>query len=539
MSGAFILSLAKTASLFGRHDVKVCQYSVEKRSLSLQACKKSSVRLKMCVSANAGKIESDDDDEAFGGVKGEVYGMQLPNLSMEDKKYLDGATNDRDFMRRMVEIAHRMDQRRHIDSLESNRQTPDEYVEGLSRVRKADKVESSGPKPGSNAPANVSLTKDDEVSIPKEGSYNMMPADVDDIEKQIAELNRQLVEASESEETEREGTDFFNSEKNKLDLLEEEIERLNKKIENVSDESEDVLGEDESWENVSEDDDMGKRLERIQHKLKNAVEKGAGMMNKPISPAGRMSPKEREDKFRESEALRQKIRNEMGSIDKTSPNASETTDDRIASLERQIAAVRREMEKLAREGDMDDGGNDVQNETDDLNGDWSEEDSVDSLAKEGSRLLSELERSNTERSENIIDIDKSVERSNVPSFEGLENTPGEFSADEKRKAFETLRQQAMNRQQRQNEFTDPYNVVLPDSRKGDPFADRVNNEELVSSSDEVDDDAFEFSRGNAKDIVAELEREMKKYMEESRRLLRDHEAKMNVLFGRLTISLDE
>lgn len=74
-----------------------------------------------------------EDDDATMGRSRPVNGMMLPNLTEEDKKYLDGAVSDQDFMARMTTIAHRIDAARKRTNLSRGMLGPDEYVESLSR----------------------------------------------------------------------------------------------------------------------------------------------------------------------------------------------------------------------------------------------------------------------------------------------------------------------------------------------------------------------------------------------------------------------
>lgn len=89
------------------------------------------------VSLTASSSRSDeaqyDDDDATMGEQGPVYGMTLPELTEADKDYLDDSSSNEDFMKRMAEIARRIDRERKIALRKANRQNAEEYLESLSR----------------------------------------------------------------------------------------------------------------------------------------------------------------------------------------------------------------------------------------------------------------------------------------------------------------------------------------------------------------------------------------------------------------------
>lgn len=508
----------------------------------------------------ASSATDDDDDETFGGEYKQAYGMRLPNLSPEDKEYLDAATSDKDFMRRMVEIAHRMDQRRHVDTLTSGRQTPDQYVEGLTGVAKERAEQKQSPSqsahisplpPPSPPPPPPSASQ---FSAQKASPAPHVESDsVEDIDAQIAELNRQLVEANDfdvvsADDTADDTAGEFDSNhlvNDNLDDLEVQIQRLNENIKQVindSDAKSSASADDDSidagnhWDDVTQETDSQKRLEKIQKKLADAVEKGAGVPFTPTEPAPSMSAEDRKKSFDESDALRRKIRKEMGADDDSDDM---NTDDRTSSLERQIAAVQREMEKLK----MEDDAEEVTREylKDDLSGDWDEsadyEKSDSDVKLKASRLLAELERKKSVDSTSDP-VDAKPEE---PRYEGLENTPGQMSAEEKMKAFEMLRKQVMGGN-KERLYDDPYNTVLPEKRERsvesrDEMDEDEGGDEPTGDEDEFD--SFGPIAGDAKQLVEELEGETKKYITESRRLLQEHEVKMNVLLSRLMLSFEE
>lgn len=491
----------------------------------------------------ASSATQDDDDESFGGENEPVYGMRLPNLSSEDKKYLDSAASDKEFMRRMVEIAHRMDQRRHVDTLTSGRQTPDQYVEGLSGKAKQDSTKNqSPPRPTNTPPPPIQ-------SVPKFSNSNASPAphtesaSVEDIDSQIAELNRQLLDASDPERGSNNQTGTDERETNDISDLEAQVELLNENIEQiVSDSGEgttnvdakDTVEDDSGPDNLS-DEDLEERMKDIRRKLAEASSQGTGVISNASKPSPPMTTEERNEKFDQADSLRRKIRAEMGAVDER-PSDDTMKDDRASSLERQIAAVQKEMEKLKMEEDDDEESQG--NIGDDLSGDWDDDDisshSGEDVQLKGSRLLQELERKKTvshDGDANDTEIDE-------PRYEGLEDTPGQMSADEKKKAFEMLRKQVMG-ENTERFYDDPYNTVLPEKREL-PAEDEEGDEEGdVPSGDEEEFDSFGPIAGDRKQLVEELEVETKKYITESRRLLQEHEVKMNVLLSRLMLSFEE
>lgn len=74
-----------------------------------------------------------EDDDATMGTIGPVYGMQMPSLSPEDKTFLDGATTGDEYMRRMTQIARKMDSRRKRTIGAGD--VTDNYMSSLSRPR--------------------------------------------------------------------------------------------------------------------------------------------------------------------------------------------------------------------------------------------------------------------------------------------------------------------------------------------------------------------------------------------------------------------
>lgn len=492
----------------------------------------------------ASSATQDDDDETFGGENQPVYGMRLPNLSPEDEKYLESAASDKEFMRRMVEIAHRMDQRRQVDTLTSGRQTPDQYVEGLGGKAKEDtRMDQSPPQPTNIPPPPIQ-------SVPQFSNSNSSPAphaestSVENIDSQIAELNRQLLDASDPKMGPNNQSETDERETNDIGDLEAQIELLNKNMEQiVSDPDEGVTNTD--VENTVEDvggpdnlseEDIEERMKDIRRKLAEASAQGTGVISNATKPTSPMTTEERNEKFDQADALRRKIRTEMGADDEQ-PSDDTMKDDRASSLERQIAAVQKEMEKLKMEEDDDEESQG--NIGDDLSGDWDDDDDVsshsdDDVQLKGSRLLQELERKKTVNH----DGDANDTEMDEPRYEGLEDTPGQMSADEKKKAFEMLRKQVMG-QNTERLYDDPYNTVLPEKRELPTENEEDDDDGDVPSGDEEEFDSFGPIAGDRKQLVEELEEETKKYITESRRLLQEHEVKMNVLLSRLMLSFEE
>lgn len=540
-TAAFIPAVTKALVSNGKFAATSACWVNQKRAF--RPSSKVRTRHTVCAQAyTASSAAQDDDDESFGGEQ-PIYGMRLPNLSPEDREYLDSASSNKEFMRRMVEIAHHMDQRRHIDTLASGRQTPDQYVEGLSSLAKEDtKKDQSPPQPTRVPPPPPLQTAPQFTNSKPSPAPHTESASVEDIDAQIAELNRQLVEANETGANSTNQSKIDDGETGSLDDLESHIERLNRNVEQVvndPDEKAETTGSLRAFQAEDNQDDLAeeeveKRMEDIRRKLAEAAEKGTTVMSDSMEPAPPMTAEELKENFKQSEALRQKIRAEMGA-DREVPSNDNDKDDRTSSLERQIAAVQKEMEKLQLEEEDEDPQGNMR---DDLSADWDEDDlpaqSHDAVKSKASKLLEELERKKTVSYDDDAYGAETVE----PRYEGLENTPGEMSADEKKRAFELLRKQVME-QNNEHIPGDPYNTVLPEKRERPIERELVDEEGDVPSGDEEEFDSFGPIAGDRKQLVEELEEETKKYIAESRRLLQEHEVKVNVLLSRLMLSFEE
>ncbi|CAN8069963.1 unnamed protein product [Agarophyton chilense] len=75
----------------------------------------------------------EEDDDATLGRTGPNFGMVMPNLTTAEQDYLEAATSNPDYMRRMTEIVRRKDQERKAAMSAQNAQGADEYLEGLAR----------------------------------------------------------------------------------------------------------------------------------------------------------------------------------------------------------------------------------------------------------------------------------------------------------------------------------------------------------------------------------------------------------------------
>lgn len=172
------------------------------------------------VSLTASSSRSDeaqyDDDDATMGEQGPVYGMTIPELTESDKDYLDGSSSNEDFMKRMTEIARRIDRERKIALRKANTQDAEKYLESLSRPS-APIIDGGPPRvnAGDQYMANLSKTPRksrviESPSLPVErgnlsmepgpvGNFNdpVRPETLESVEDRISKLQDELESVGE------------------------------------------------------------------------------------------------------------------------------------------------------------------------------------------------------------------------------------------------------------------------------------------------------------------------------------------------------
>ncbi|KAI0560404.1 hypothetical protein FGB62_113g10 [Gracilaria domingensis] len=101
----------------------------------LQTTRQAPCTLNTLSSASANRRDeavNEEDDAVMGGQE-HTFGMAMPNLTNADKDYLEAATSNGDYMRRMTDIIRKKDQERKAAMGKENAQGPDDYLESLAR----------------------------------------------------------------------------------------------------------------------------------------------------------------------------------------------------------------------------------------------------------------------------------------------------------------------------------------------------------------------------------------------------------------------
>lgn len=446
---------------------------------------------------------ADDDSEYFG--RSPAYGMRLPNLSKQDQAYLDQAKSEKDFMKRMTQIAHRLDQERKSEGVRSKRQSSEEYIEGLKKlsmekeelhramadddnvVEESPSVIPTPPSPPPYSPSSSSTTPPE----PVEDTTNDDAGNMEDIEARIAALNKQLMDAVGDD------TDFDKDGKMNSDEVIEEY-------------SEDQLS------------DGARQIEALQKQIHDQLGGEPPKMSAPLKAEAPAAQTQTDNDNNTSE-------------DEPSPAGNANVVDRqIEYLEHYVSRLKREVIEEGDEEKLVPGEGPAASEVQD--------EATLEAQKEARSLMEKL-------NDKMTNIGGGQEADGGIGAEigGWENTPGEMSAEEKRAAFEALRQQAIQGKQMSDEFSDPFNVTLPEKKdSAGGGGDEVGNIDLdfdgdgdVPMGDASEYDSFGPVAGGKKILVEEVEMEMKSYLGEAKRLLRNHESRMNLLLTRLSASLSD
>lgn len=280
-------------------------------------------------------------------------------------------------------------------------------------------------------------------------------------------------------------------------------------------------------------EDIEARIQQLNSDLMNAV-------NTEERPQNSDSVVERDDyrsedlteSAAELNALQEKIRTEIrdrapdpSSIPSPSAGPSSEPVPRYENsnvVDKQIAYLESYLEKLqleaqAEDGTNEDGGNEY----------YEDSERTEKAREEALSLMEEVNKRATQMPD---------EESSQIQFKGLEDSPGGMTAEEKQAAFESLRKRALMQREPLGEFSDPYNVTLPEKKNDAPNLDDGD----VPTGDESEYDSFAPSAMDRKLLIEEIRMEMKSYTDETRRQLRNHESRMNTLLTRLiATTLDE
>lgn len=455
----------------------------------------------------------DDDDEAFGMAP--VYGMHMPDLSKEDKEYVDAATSNEDFMQRMTSVARRMEQQRLIHNARTGKQTSDSYIESLAKV-KMHRSEIP-PKPASTPPTSKPTPSS---TIDMGASDDVERDDISDIEAQIARINQDLVNAMTDADlktgsgiaSDIEDDDYSEKQLSKDSAV---VDRVQREI------REDLAGKEPDYTALRDKSEAIADLDNL-----DEGGGGADMVNRQIAYLESHLAKLKKDAETDGDA--EKMEKQSGSTSSGVVNEADSTTSGDESLEKIRTEALSMIEKVEEHVRMPD-------------------------FKQGSGSSGSGPSSTSPAADSVSQTQESA---GGPRFDGLEDTPGGMSADEKRAAFEALRRQAMEQRQGTaaaaggNDFADPYNVTLPDKKNrrvtfddNDFDFDDEGRVDLGSGADSDGDEPSgdeeeynkmgEVTSVDRRLLIEEIEMEMKSYTEQARSLLRNHESRMSVLLSRL------
>lgn len=451
--------------------------------------------------------------------------FHIPNLPEHERAYLDAHTSDLDFSRRLQQIANRMDQERRAESARVGRQSPDDYIANLNKTTSEQHVKPAA-QPSSTPPPQPQATQKID---------NMGDASIDNVDSKIAELNRELLHASSASSTAPASS--ATAPPPPAPALETD---------------------------GAEVGDVDARIADLNHRLEEAMSASGGKMPSEPEPTGPLSPDELMAGVAEAEALRDRIRLEMNSavqpgagVELGTNTEAANMDEKIAGLEQTLSNLRGGSSKETPVGDIADVDDKIAGLEETLS--KLQGGSTDATASDDEEMAEVMKKAQ-------MLMEQLTEQSSVdngdsgPAFKGLENTPGELSAEEKQEAFEALRRRAMESRGgaavgggEMEDFNDPYNVTLPERRQGPAGGLEVGDlretdkeavmeekgEGDVPTGDESEYDLFGPSVADKKLLVEEMEMEMKSYTEEAKRLSSKHASRMSLLITRLMAAISE
>lgn len=418
--------------------------------------------------AAAPNVNDDNDPDA------QVYGMRLPELSEEDRAFLDKAESDEDFMRRMQRLAHKMDQDRKREGEHEGRQSAEGYLDSLGEARREGRA--PFPVAGSKSAAKDAVAKSvgrppaqERVDAPPKDAGT--PRSIEDIEAEMDKLESKLSDAFEVSSR-----------------LEENVAspKITEPVEKAASLSPDAFARTQE----QTEKESGGEETTLAATVAAEAAAAAGARGRP--GGGDSGVVDKQINFLESylTKLEEEARVE-GDAEKLKEDSNDAADDgQLIPPTPDVTAV---MDALNRK------------------------------VKQNSAF---------DKHSGGEDVDKSGES----RVTGLEDTPGGMSAEEKMAAFRAIQQQAMAAKQGGNEFADPYNVELPLHKDGSGNVDLSQGE--MPTEDAADYDSFG-EETNKKLLVEEIEMEMKSYTKESKRLLQNHDSRMNLLLTRLMAMLYE
>lgn len=440
--------------------------------------------------------DSINDDTSMGD-KSEIYGFKMPNVTPEEQEYLDQATSNEDFMRRMVRIARQMDQRRQQEGLKY-RQSADNYMDTLSEMGREAARRRADP---SAVPESMETV---EVQRAKPEPFASKPVEPGPVELEPVEAG-----TSNAAEIDEPVVEEFNPEN--IDI----VARLQKMHESRMKEAIEKAGlDDEEEEEEVSLEEGARRIAELQRQIREEI--GLGSPSNVVEEI--QEPEVEMEKPEQPPAVETIEDMETGS-----PEQNENP----STVDKQIQFLEHYLEKLEREANEEKGSLDEEDEVDD-----SEQLRKSEIGEQYQATMRELEEHVTFPTKDKQDEDSEQEE----GFVGLENTAGEMSAEEKIEAFAEIRRQAMaaRGQEMPSGMGDPFNVTLPEQREPDQSQfGRLDDGDEPSPDSEAEYDAMGAEVGGKGLLLEEIAMEIQAYVKQSRNLLKKHETRMDVLLARL------
>lgn len=436
------------------------------------------------MSGDVEESASEDDDATFGE-PGRVFGMQMPDLTDSDKAFLNAAVSNEDFMARMAQLAHRIDEARKRSNVAEGRTGPDDYMDSLKRappdLSKED-FPSTGPMPAEDYLNRLKRPPPD-LSSHDSTSTGSAPADdyMDSLKRPPPKLDDKQYESRNTND----GEEYMQQ------LTRKSTEQTQRK-------------ESPSPPRPKPVDESVRKVQDLQAHLRSqAGADAADLLPDTVPDAAALDAQIAE--------LQETLRKAAGESDEDveAPTAQQAHPADTGALEAQITAMEAELQAATGE-ERDDG-------------EVGEVDKrIDFLEEYLSKLKKEEEQQvMKERIGGAVDdLARSTETG--PKFEGLENAPGELTEQEKIEAFEAIRRKAMMRtQQKQDEFADPLAKPLPTGKSKEQQEDVDVDLEKGAGMSEAD---F---------VISDLDAEVKTYLFDAKQLLNEHETRMRALLAKL------
>lgn len=466
----------------------------------------------------------DDDDDSLGSVPDTSdLGMKAPSLTPSEKIYLDGARDTKEYVTRMTDIARKKAKERERLHIEKPRQTPDDYIESLAR-RIEDPVQGNygGPRIDATEEYMENLGRMyrqnqgiEDSPLPEDRRTRTAPAG--------PVVDPSLVAKPDDSATELE---------NKIRAVEQEISQVSQSTSKSKEEdiSADVMAKLNEMASLRESeataDDEEDALEmtleegaRRIAELQRQIREEAGFQDESFSEP---EPEPEPPRMIHSNEV------ESDSVSEPTADANSLRQSHVGkdpgTVDKQIEFLQGYLSRLEREAAEDPVADEEESTSDATKFVAAEElqATISTLAEEVSKMPSER-----------------------TAFEGIENSPGEMTAEDKIAIFEELRRRAASEQKQSTEFADPFNVTLPErkSESSDPLnftlpernsgADHSDGGDEPSPGSQAEYDSFDGLSGDKSLLIEEIESEIKAYTRDVKDLLRKHETRLQVLLSRL------